>query len=104
MLLPSPAPHTGHNSPAKILMIDFFKRFKKSAAPGGPEQHEKPQKDRKKLWKVKTFVFAVYDVATDKVSPDQVVNDFCMKHDVQGVSNTHSGKWLVYRVSYLEKV
>lgn len=85
-------------------MIDFLKRFTKSAAPGGPEQHEKPSKDRKKLWKVKTFVFFVYDVATDKVSPDQVVNDFCMTHDVQGISNTHSGKWLVYRVSYLEKV
>ena len=86
-------------------MIDFFKRFKKKAAPVGPEQYEKKQaKDRKKLWKVKTFVFAVYDVATDKVSPDQVVNDFCMTHDVQGISNTHSGKWLVYRVSYLDKV
>lgn len=85
-------------------MIDLFKRFRKSAAPCGPEQYEKPQKDRKKLWKVKTFVFAVYDVATDKVSPDQVVNDFCLKHDVQGISNTHSGKWLVYRVSYLDKV
>ncbi len=64
-----------------------------------------PQKPRHKFnIKVKTFVFTLDQIESDRLDVDGIVNDFCERHNIISLICDKHGRKYIYRITYKEMI